>query len=352
MSSELDRIANLLLEQIRSRQTLAIGTAQAASIQGSRALYQTPSGIISAIATNFCYGDCLLAKVEGTWYAVNPVDNRQVVRSSVDRLIRRNKSFSAETRILIEVEFVVFSANYNSVTTSEVLGIYDNLLNPLSLPPAANEEIVYPQFAPTFSLVGGVLTEITYQASVYVITLYNRTGATAAALTQEILYSNYLIGAGLPSWWANSFGQGSWTKTKQWTRYTTVRTPQPVVATYSEAAFYVEGSDNSFWSSSSSFPGQKFPINSYYVHEIQIDPSKINGNLIKIYCVPISPLPQNSFGVRTSILKDRDLVEYIASLGTPLQASSDALGSILAGSPSNSKTAFILNYDKTINQFV
>jgi hypothetical protein len=93
--SSIEQIANLLRSQIEQRRTLAIGSAQSASIQGTRALYQTPSGIISAIATNFCYGDCLLAKVQGTWYAINPSDNREVVRSSVDRLIQRRPKVAA-----------------------------------------------------------------------------------------------------------------------------------------------------------------------------------------------------------------------------------------------------------------
>lgn len=94
--SSIEQIANLLRSQIEQRRTLAIGTAQSASIQGTRALYQTPSGTISAIATNFCYGDCLLAKVEGTWYAINPQDNREVVRGSVDRLIQKRARIVAE----------------------------------------------------------------------------------------------------------------------------------------------------------------------------------------------------------------------------------------------------------------
>jgi hypothetical protein len=98
--SNIEQIANLLRSQIEQRRTLAIGTAQSASIQGTRALYQTPSGIISAIATNFCYGDCLLAKVEGIWYAINPSDNREVVRSSVDRLIQKRPKSSATLPIV------------------------------------------------------------------------------------------------------------------------------------------------------------------------------------------------------------------------------------------------------------
>jgi hypothetical protein len=114
--SDINRIANLLLEQIRSRQTLAIGTAQSAAIQGTRALYQTPSGIISAIATNFCYDDCLLAKVEGTWYAINPNDNRKVVRSSVDRLIQRKPKIATDRK-------KVFFVNYN--TTDLPVNLFD-----------------------------------------------------------------------------------------------------------------------------------------------------------------------------------------------------------------------------------
>lgn len=86
--SEINRIADLLQNLIKSRQTLAVGQSDAAIVPGSRGLFSTSTGLINAIATNFCYGNCLLAKVEGTWYAINPTDNREVVRSNVDRLIQ------------------------------------------------------------------------------------------------------------------------------------------------------------------------------------------------------------------------------------------------------------------------
>lgn len=91
--SELDRIANLLRETIKSRQVLAIGEAQFAAVQGQSALFTAASGTISAIATNHCYGKCLLHKVEGVWYALNPAEGGVKIRSSVDRQIwRRPKS--------------------------------------------------------------------------------------------------------------------------------------------------------------------------------------------------------------------------------------------------------------------
>ncbi|WP_310410540.1 hypothetical protein [Chamaesiphon sp. OTE_8_metabat_110] len=73
-----------------------MGTAQFAAVPGKSALFTTVTGTISAVATNFCYGNCLLAKVEGTWYAINPADNREVVRSSVDRLIQRKATVSGK----------------------------------------------------------------------------------------------------------------------------------------------------------------------------------------------------------------------------------------------------------------
>jgi hypothetical protein len=95
--SQINRIAQLLQNAITDRQVLAVGNSDAAVVQGSPGLFRTGTGMIRAIATNFCYGDCLLAKVEGTWYAINPRDNQEVVRSSVDRLIRRRAKATGST---------------------------------------------------------------------------------------------------------------------------------------------------------------------------------------------------------------------------------------------------------------
>ncbi len=98
MSAELDRIANILRETIKSRQVLAIGEAQFSAVQGKSALFTTASGTIGAIATNFCYGRCLLHKVEGVWYALNPNEGGVEIRSSVDRQIwRRPKGAPKDT---------------------------------------------------------------------------------------------------------------------------------------------------------------------------------------------------------------------------------------------------------------
>ena len=102
--SEINRIADLLRDLIKSRQVLAVGTAQSAAVPGSPALYETSSGTIRAIATNFCYGNCLLAKVEGTWYAINPSDNRAVIRGNVDRLIQRRPSIGKILPV-VSIEF-------------------------------------------------------------------------------------------------------------------------------------------------------------------------------------------------------------------------------------------------------
>lgn len=122
--SELNRIADLLRSQIEQRRTLAVGNAQSASIQGTSALYQTPGGIISAIATNFCYGTCLLAKIEGAWYAINPIDNREVIRADVDRFInRRPKPIASGNKVItIKYDPVLPVVGSDSVTSYRLPG--------------------------------------------------------------------------------------------------------------------------------------------------------------------------------------------------------------------------------------
>jgi hypothetical protein len=87
--NDLDRIAQLLAKAIAERQILTTGEAGAAVKAGNLGSFTTKIGTINAIATNLCTGECLLVKVEGNWYATDPNDNRQVVRSSVDRFIQR-----------------------------------------------------------------------------------------------------------------------------------------------------------------------------------------------------------------------------------------------------------------------
>lgn len=87
--SDLTRITQILEDAIANRQKLAIGQSIAAIVGGQTGLFLTGGRTISAIATNYCYGNCLLAKVEGKWYAINPDDNRRVVGGGVDRLFHR-----------------------------------------------------------------------------------------------------------------------------------------------------------------------------------------------------------------------------------------------------------------------
>ncbi len=101
--SELNRIADMLRQAIKARQTLAVGTVQFAAVEGNTALFTTGTGTISAIATNFCYGNCLLAKVDGVWYAFNPAVTREVVRSSIDRLQRRKPKKSEQNLPVLSI---------------------------------------------------------------------------------------------------------------------------------------------------------------------------------------------------------------------------------------------------------
>lgn len=99
--SDISQIARLLQQAIADRQTLTIGQSNAPVTQGNLGSFSTGTGLISAIATNFCYGDCLLAKVEGKWYAINPADNREVIRSNVDRFIKRKPKTGSLPKISI-----------------------------------------------------------------------------------------------------------------------------------------------------------------------------------------------------------------------------------------------------------
>lgn len=158
--SNIEQIANLLRSQIEQRRTLAIGTAQSASIQGTRALYQTPSGIISAIATNFCYGDCLLAKVEGTWYAINPVDNREVVRGSVDRMIRRKASVFVPDRYLV-IRMVSYYDPWFTYVNNQAT-IDSPIINYGKLP----VDLYFIGIVPNVSLAGNPPSAVIFQQSV------------------------------------------------------------------------------------------------------------------------------------------------------------------------------------------
>lgn len=90
--SNINQIADLLRSAIKNRQTLAIGTAQAAIYQGQTGLFTTASGaVVNAIAANFCYDSCLLSKVGGIWYAINPRDSQTVVATTVNRFDRTRR---------------------------------------------------------------------------------------------------------------------------------------------------------------------------------------------------------------------------------------------------------------------
>ena len=82
-----ERIANLLRQAIADRQVLAIGRSDAAIADGNVGLFATSLGNINATAVNFCYGDCLLFKVDGQWFALNN-DPQQIVNTTVNRQIR------------------------------------------------------------------------------------------------------------------------------------------------------------------------------------------------------------------------------------------------------------------------
>lgn len=140
--SELNRIADILRAAIKSRQNLAIGEAQFASVQGQYALYNTGSGVISAIATNDCYGKCLLAKVEGKWYAINPSDNRKVVRSSVDRMVwRRPKLPASNPTIAVIKSFItqginIWTGRINFASNDRIIQADSQTLTELNMNPA------------------------------------------------------------------------------------------------------------------------------------------------------------------------------------------------------------------------
>jgi hypothetical protein len=169
-----------------------------------------------------------------------------------------------------------------------------------------------------------------------------------------MLYADYLAGQ-RPPWWTEgeSFYQGGNSIVNEWfeiIKTTTVVSPPPIE--FGEMAFYVEDASGGYWSNLPNFPGKVFPITSDGVHELQLDPSKFSGNEIIIHCVPISPPTSATFGLRTETIKRRQPYSFTASSPTPLAATSNTLTEeVLSGSPANSKTAFIVNYNKGTRQF-
>jgi hypothetical protein len=101
----VQRIAGLLQAEIANRTSLTVGSAVATVYQQQTGLFLTAAGkTISAVATNFCYGSCLLAKVEGVWYAVNPSDTSQVVSSRIDRFEQRRVKFQELSTLSIAIK--------------------------------------------------------------------------------------------------------------------------------------------------------------------------------------------------------------------------------------------------------
>jgi hypothetical protein len=110
--NELERIAAKLKKLIAENQDLILGKAIASVMPGQTGGFQTNAGTINAIATSFCNGDCLLAKVDGAWYAINPNDNREVVRSNVDRMVWRRPRLSTQNPTVAVIKsFIIFGIN-------------------------------------------------------------------------------------------------------------------------------------------------------------------------------------------------------------------------------------------------
>jgi hypothetical protein len=108
----LNRIADLLRAAIKDRQVLTIGTARSSTPPGQSILFITATGLITATTTNFCYGQCLLAKVEGKWYAINPAEHREVVSRNVERFIRSQLKVNDDVFVGIAWVHSPLAANY------------------------------------------------------------------------------------------------------------------------------------------------------------------------------------------------------------------------------------------------
>ena len=198
--------------------------------------------------------------------------------------------------------------------------------------------------------------EFLYSALPYELVLFRYgAGFLVQPTFVDMLFADFQSGQ-RPPWWVegDTVLQGGAAILSEWfevVRTTTVQSPPPIE--FGALAFYVEGSSGGYWSNSPDFPGKVFPITSEGVHEVQLDPSKFSGNEIIIHCVPISPPTSATFGLRTETIKRRQPYSFAASSPTPLSATSNELtDEVLPGSPANSKTAFVVTYNKGTRQFV
>lgn len=267
----------------------------------------------------------------------------------------------------VKIEVVVFRSPY-VVTTGEPqsLGNYPVFVDPhlfipgsgsvfTGIPPGATVPNILPNpFAGYDIFEPGVTTEFLYQSLPYELVLYRYyAGFFEPPVFVDMLYADFVAGQ-RPSWWvADDFqSQGGTSIVNEWfqtIRTTTVVSPPPTE--FGAMAFYAEDASGSYWSNLPNFPGKVFPITSDGVHELQLDPSKFSGNEIIIHCVPISPPTSATFGLRTETIKRRQPYSFTASSPTPLAATSNTLTEeVLGGSPANSKTAFIVNYNKGTRQ--
>jgi hypothetical protein len=165
--ADLVKVADLLQKLTADRQVLAIGQSDAAITQGQSGLFSTNAGNISAIATNFCYGNCLLAKVDGAWYAINPSDNRDVVRQSIERLSKSKSHQSSQVNILNlylgiaygldQTIYVNAGDNIQTIAQDEgkLFGVVFVFDDDLSI-----ETDIYPQFYIVGSAIAGVHYEL------------------------------------------------------------------------------------------------------------------------------------------------------------------------------------------------
>jgi hypothetical protein len=156
--SDLNRIAGLLQAEIANRTTVTIGTAVATIYGNQTGLFLTPTGrTISAVATNFCYGSCLLAKVEGVWYAANPQDNSQLVGTRIDRFIQRKaKSVEVEADFSYLLLIDRVQINFYSFNTKEI--------RPAATGGNAEGSMLRYVFYP------GDVSQLAFSASIYVLT--------------------------------------------------------------------------------------------------------------------------------------------------------------------------------------
>ena len=279
--------------------------------------------------------------------------------------------FNDEEEVLgtyVKIEVVVFRSPV-VVTTGEPrsLGIHPTLVDPHLFLPGTNS--VWTGTIPGTSVVNvlpnpfstygisepGLTTEYLYESQNYELVLVRYyAGYFEPPIFVDMLYADFMAGQ-RPDWWVvdDFLGQSAVAIQKEWfeiIRTTEVVSPPPLE--FGAMAFYVEDGLSGDWLSSPSLAGKVFPITSGGVHELQLDPSKFAGGEITIHCVPVSPPAGATFGLRTETIKRRQPYSLTASSPTPLAATSNTLtDEVLVGSPANSKTAFIVTYNKGTRQF-